>query len=149
MQRESLPSCQFTPVGIVSSGRGPLFLAGANLEHSTEAEVLLVPGSVNHVILGLQTEEAPVALSLNSSLNAVVFGTLGAFWNSSERIPSAVFATRPRPAPLGHADLSYRLSGVVVPIADSDSFLVVDSASGPIPAGAGFEYATAIYNAAN
>jgi len=136
----------YTRLGVVSAAAGPLFLAGANLEHSTEAEVLLVPGAGDHVLLGLQTEEAPVALALNGTSNAVVFGALAAFWNASQAAPAAVVATRPRPAPRGRFDVAYRLYGVAVPAAASDAALVADS-RWSIPAGAGFAGAAAVLNA--
>jgi hypothetical protein len=129
----------------VSAGGGPLFLAGVNLEHSTEVEVLLVPGAADHVFLGLQTEEAPIALALNGTANAVVFGALAAFWNASQRAPAAVVATRPRPAPRGRFDVAYRLYGVTVPAAASDDALVADSLWS-IPAAAGFDGASAVLN---
>ena len=70
---------------------------GANLEHSAELEVGLVPGSVNHMIVGLQTEETPIALSLNGTKNAVIWGGLLAFWNASQVSPSPVVSTQATP----------------------------------------------------
>lgn len=139
------PCDPYTKLGVISGGAGPLFLAGVNYEHSVEGELLLVAGATNHVVLGLQTEEAPVALSVNGTINAVAFGVLGAFWNASQRVPAAVDAVRPRPAAAGVFDVLYRLYGVAVPIANSDAALVIDSLWA-IPAGSGFEGAAVVLN---
>ena len=138
-------ACLYTPLGIVSSGGGPLFFAGANFEHAVEAELLLLPGATDHIILGLQTEEAPVALSLNGTRNAVIFGARLAFWNASQVSPAQAFASRPAPAPAGTFDFAYRLYGLSVPIADSELELFVDSAY-TLPAGPGFQAAVAVLN---
>ena len=138
-------ACLYTPLGVVSSGGGPLFFAGANFEHAVEAELLLLPGATDHILLGLQTEEAPVALSLNATRNAVVFGALLAFWNASQVSPAQAFASRPTPAPAGSFDFAYRLYGLAVPIADSELELFVDSAYA-LPAGPGFQAAVAVLN---
>jgi len=135
----------YTKLGVISGGQGPLFLAGVNFEHAVEGELLLAAGATNHIVLGLQTEEAPIALSLNGTLNAVVFGALGAWWNVSERVPAAVAAVRPRPAAAGAFDVAYRLFGVAVPIAAGDGALVIDS-KWSIPAGSGFQGAAAVIN---
>ena len=139
------PCSPYTTIGIVSGGKGPLFLAGVNFEHSVDAELVLVAGATNHVILGLQTEEAPVALSLNGTVNAVVFGTLGAFWNASQRVPAAVLAVRPDPIGKGAFDMAYRLYGVSVPAAESDAALVIDT-KWVVPGGEGFQGAVGVFN---
>ena len=40
---------------------------GSNLEHANTFELGLEAGSVNHMFVGLQTEEAPIALYLHYS----------------------------------------------------------------------------------
>lgn len=129
----------------MSSGGGPLFFAGANFEHSVDAELLLLPGAADHVFLGLQTEEAPVALSINGTRNTVVFGALLAFWNASQQSPAQAVATRPQPAPAGDFDFTYRVYGLAVPIADSELELFIDSEYA-LPAGPGFRAAVAVVN---
>lgn len=57
---------------------------GSNLEHANSLELSLEPGSTNHMFVGLQTEEAPIALYLNTTQNTVVWGALLAFWNASQ-----------------------------------------------------------------
>ena len=57
---------------------------GSNLEHANSLELSLEPGSTNHMFVGLQTEEAPIALYINATQNTVVWGALLAFWNASQ-----------------------------------------------------------------
>ena len=47
------------------------------------------------MIVGLQTEEAPIAIQLNGTKNAVVWGALLPFWNASAVSPAQVVAFRP------------------------------------------------------
>ena len=73
-----------TEVGVLIGSTGPMWHIGTNLEHSSVLEVGLEAGSANHMFVGLQTEEAPIALYINGTKNAVVWGALLAFWNASQ-----------------------------------------------------------------
>ena len=126
--------------------------------------------SVNHMIVGLQTEEAPVAIQLNGTKNTVIWGALLAFWNATAvstsqvsllEAPSLitqllmilldrgqVVAFRPNPvASGGGVDLSYRLYGLGVPVSASEKALLVDKGRYELPAaGKGFSMALAVLN---
>lgn len=162
-----------TPIGVLMGSAGPMWQIGVNLEHSSTLEVGLVTGSVNHMIVGLQTEEAPVALSLNSTKNTVVWGAVRSlvhhsrvraeahnmkswltkacsslqllpFWNASQTSLAPAVAFRPNPS---DSDLSYRLYGLGVPVSASDSALLIDSGQYELAAaGQGFSMATAVLN---
>ena len=127
--------------------------------------------SVNHMIVGLQTEEAPVAIQLNGTKNTVIWGALLAFWNATAVSTSQVsllephlfkitqllmilldrgqvVAFRPNPAASGGGvDLSYRLYGLGVPVSASEKALLVDKGRYELPAaGKGFSMALAVLN---
>ena len=115
-----------TPIGVLVGSLGPMWHIGCNLEHSSALELGLVPGSANQMFVGLQTEEAPVAIEFNGTKNSVVWGALLAFWNASQTSAAQVVAFRPDPVSGGGVDLSYRLYGLGVPISASEKALVVD-----------------------
>jgi hypothetical protein len=155
------PACAYTQQGVVVSTPGPLFWAGLNLEHSIGVELEVAQGSRSVLLAGLQTEEARVALVLNGTRNAVVWGSLNAFWDASATSPEAALAERAGSggggggggggAP-GGVDCSYRAYGLSVPISASQTNLFVDAgAQGAgggyvLPATELFASATAILN---
>jgi hypothetical protein len=115
-------------------------------------ELALTPGSTNVLVAGFQTEEAEIALVLNATRNAVVWGSLNAFWDASKVSPTPVLAARHSDA-AGLFDLSYRLFSLSVPIAASEQALFVDvvesgGGSYSLPANALFASAQAIVNGA-
>ena len=148
---EATTTCPFTTTGTIVGSSGPLFWLGVNFEHATEAELVFVTGAQNHVILALQTEEAPIALMLNQTSNIVVYSVLGAFWNASQTSPAQVIAQRDpkRIVHPGDADLSYRVHNVGVPIDASEDALFIDVGIYDVPlAGSrgAFAYAAALLN---
>jgi hypothetical protein len=132
-------------LGVLVTSAGPMWWCGINLEHSIDLELAFLPGAVNHMVLGFQSEEAEVALTFNSTKNVVVWGSLNAFWNASVVSPAPMVAVRPDPIPSG-GDLAYRLYGLNVPIAKSEKALVVDVGRYSLPATKGFSSATAVLN---
>ena len=140
----SADACPYTSTGTVVGSAGPLFWLGVNFEHATGAELLFVQGATNQVVLGLQTEEAPIALVLNQTLNVVVFNVLGAFWNASQTSPAQAVAQRDpsRVVRPGDADLAYRVHNLGVPIDASEDALFIDVDAYDVPlAGARGAYA--------
>jgi hypothetical protein len=137
-----------TEVGVLIGSTGPMWHIGVNLEHSSVLEVGLEAGSANHMFVGLQTEEAPIALNLNSTKNSVVWGALMAFWNASESSPAQVVAFRPSPVSGKDLDASYRLYGLGVPISKSEKALLIDSGRYELSTatGKGFSMAVAVLN---
>ena len=140
--------CAFTQQGVVLDTPGPLFWVGLNLEHSVEVELVLAAGTTNVLLAGFQTEEARVALVLNNTKNAVVYGSLNAFWNASEVSPTPVLAERAEAANAGAFDLSYRVYALSVPISASETELFVDSGAAgyTLSASSLFASAAAILN---
>jgi hypothetical protein len=147
-------SCPFSPLGVLGDTPGPLFWAGLNLEHSLETELVLAAGSTNVVLAGLQTEQSSVGLLLNATRNAVVFGSLHAFWPPvavNQSTPTQALASRPTAAPPPAVDVSYRIYGLGVPAPVYESALFVDDRRFEVPledpTAAPFAAATAVLNA--
>jgi glucan 1,3-beta-glucosidase len=130
-------------IGVLVTSAGPMWWCGINLEHSIDLELAFLPGAVNHMVIGFQSEEAEIALALNATKNTVVWGSLNGFWNTSVSSPAPVVAVRLDPA---GADLAYRLYGLNVPVAKSEKALFVDEGRYELPATNGFSSATAVLN---
>ena len=142
----SAPPCapSLTEIGVVIASQGPMWHIGVNIEHAATLELGLEAGATNHMFVGVQTEEAPVAMQINATKNVVVWGALLAFWNASQSSPAPVVATRVA----ARSTLDYRIYGLSIPVSASDEALLIDVGQYEIAAaaGAGFTMATAVLN---